>query len=162
MVVYYTYKNISSKDFILNCIEQYCASKNIEVKKPMKILKNASGKPFVNIKSIKFNLTHSKGLTILVVSPYEVGIDAEKIREINYEPIKAKFGLDDDIASSKDFLTLWVLKEAQAKMFGVSVIDCFRLNFPTLNYLSLDIDKRFIIKIAVADKGKCVDDIIKI
>jgi 4'-phosphopantetheinyl transferase len=98
------------------------------------------GKPYLKNSEIKFNLSHSKDLSVYAISKTEIGVDIEKIREIpHFEGIMKRFFTEEEadqvnnmeeLGRSEVFLKIWTQKEAIGKMLGFG-----------LEYLGKDISK---------------------
>lgn len=97
------------------------------------------GKPFINNSEVYFNLSHSGDWCLIAVSLIkEIGIDIEKIREIDdvlkiaekyfalneYEHLKSFEG----IKQLNEFFRIWTLKESFIKAIGEG------LSFPLKNF----------------------------
>lgn len=86
---------------------------------------------FKNANNLYFNGTHSSELFAAVISDeYNVGIDAEKIRERDYFAIAEEYFYKSEIEYLKnthkleiDFFTIWTIKEAYIKMLGKTIFD---------------------------------------
>ncbi|CRF34213.1 phosphopantetheinyl transferase [Brachyspira suanatina] len=86
---------------------------------------------FKNENSLYFNGTHTSELFAVVMSnEYNVGIDAEKIRERDYFAIAKEYFYKSEIEYLKnthkleiDFFTIWTIKEAYIKMLGKTIFD---------------------------------------
>lgn len=86
---------------------------------------------FKNANNLYFNGTHSSELFAAVMSDeYNVGIDAEKIRERDYFAIAEEYFYKSEIEYLKnthkleiDFFTIWTIKEAYVKMLGETIFD---------------------------------------
>lgn len=130
MTIYYSFKHTCSQDFISQALQQYCARHNITCPKSINITKSKSGKPLANISGVHFSLTHTKDLMAIAIQDREVGIDAEWIREVDFQPILAKFNASEQLESSLAFLEWWTKKEAQAKLLDIPLASSLRLNDP--------------------------------
>jgi 4'-phosphopantetheinyl transferase len=96
---------------------------------------NSFGRPFVSgySRQMFFNLSHSKGLSVLAFDPdNEIGVDAEKMdAEFEYEPIVQHFFTKDEegyIERSNGkfrhrFYELWTRKEAFLKALGIGITE---------------------------------------
>lgn len=86
---------------------------------------------FKNENNLYFNGTHTSELFAAVMSDeYNVGIDAEKIRERDFLSIAKEYFYESEYkcleTSQKleiDFFTIWTIKEAYIKMFGKTIFD---------------------------------------
>ncbi|WP_409200805.1 4'-phosphopantetheinyl transferase family protein [Methanobrevibacter sp. DSM 116169] len=87
-----------------------------------KFSKNSYGKPYlINSKDVFFNISHSDNFVICAISTKEVGVDIEKIKDIDLD-IARKFFFKDEYelilkSNNKidDFYKLWTLKESFMK-----------------------------------------------
>ncbi len=82
------------------------------------------GKPHAVGLDVYFSISHSGDYAVCAVSDKEIGIDIEKIREINPKVCK-KFSTENEaeyIASHKNGLfEIWTLKEAYFKCIGTGL-----------------------------------------
>lgn len=112
MIRLYYAKNIDSEAFL----ESVFDSENI---KDRTITYGENGKPYLKSGEIFFNLSHSAGQLVCVVSDKEIGIDIQKIC---YKPrVARKICQPDELAQIKtpeDFTRIWVLKESFVKANG--------------------------------------------
>jgi len=88
---------------------------------------NGNGKPL--IKGVYFNISHSNNYVVLVFSNNKIGIDIEKIREVDLN-ISNYFCTDkekDYILKSnnkyKSLFEIYTLKEAYIKMLGTNLFN---------------------------------------
>jgi 4'-phosphopantetheinyl transferase len=86
-----------------------------------------NGKPcLINHESINFNISHSGNWVVCAINNHEVGIDIEKIDDIDFDIAKSFFSekeyidlMKKDINKRKDyFYDLWTLKESYIKACG--------------------------------------------
>jgi phosphopantetheinyl transferase len=93
-----------------------------------------NGKPSVNSKNIHFNLSHTREVFALALSPdMSLGIDVECLgREIDWQPVSRLYYSDNErqwIAShpaeeqKKAFFIIWTRKEALLKAIGCGIIN---------------------------------------
>ncbi|WP_405410862.1 4'-phosphopantetheinyl transferase family protein [Maribacter sp. Asnod1-A12] len=82
-------------------------------------------KPFLENSSIHFNISHSKELVVCAISSMEaIGIDVEKISDLNIEDFKDQFSkteiarMQNSSNSIKSFYQHWTQKEAIVKANG--------------------------------------------
>ncbi|EKV57578.1 putative phosphopantetheinyl transferase [Brachyspira hampsonii 30446] len=114
------------ENLILSMVESHYNKNNLiidreENKKPY----------FKNENSIYFNGTHTSELFAAVMSDeYNVGIDAENIRDRDYFAIAEEYFYKSEIEYLKnthkleiDFFTIWTIKEAYIKMLGRTIFD---------------------------------------
>jgi 4'-phosphopantetheinyl transferase len=88
---------------------------------------NAYGKPYLmHTPSIYFNISHSGNWVVCAIDDYEVGIDVEKIENIDLDIAKSFFSKKEYMdlmkkvpAKKKEyFYDLWTLKESYIKACG--------------------------------------------
>lgn len=82
------------------------------------------GKPYIEGKPhIHFNISHTDGLLVIAVSECSVGVDAEKIREVDIR-VKKRFTKAEAEYIGYDtvrFFEIWTKKEAFLKQKGVGL-----------------------------------------
>ncbi|ASJ22026.1 phosphopantetheinyl transferase [Brachyspira hampsonii] len=107
-------------------------SENHYNKNNLVIEREENKKPyFKNENSLYFNGTHTSDLFAAVMSnEYNVGIDAENIRDRDYFAIAEEYFYKSEIEYLKnthkleiDFFTIWTIKEAYVKMLGKTIFD---------------------------------------
>ncbi|WP_406617985.1 HAD-IIB family hydrolase [Mycoplasmopsis lipophila] len=110
---------------------KYNKNKNVE----FNYKKGKYGKPyFENIKE-KFNISHSKEISILAISNEEIGIDIQYKKEISNNITNFLYSKkEQDIIKSLelDNLKIWTIKESFSKLLGTG-IDCFFNNYEILS-----------------------------
>lgn len=72
------------------------------------------GKPHFENLDLKFSLSHSHGVFVLAFSKFEVGLDIEFVRELNFEKFSRLFNSD----SAECFFRRWTKCEALGKYLG--------------------------------------------
>lgn len=97
-----------------------------------------NGKPYAENIKVHFNLAHSYNLVLCAVSDNPIGIDTERIRQINTDIAKKYFTkreqeyvLENRINAVTRFFEIWTRKEAYVKMLGTGISDF--LTFDSLN-----------------------------
>ena len=98
---------------------------------------NKYGKPYLD--DISFNISHSHDYVIVVTSDKNIGIDIEKIRDINQTTMKV-FCTDNEIQyitnNQNKKLAYWkiyTLKEAYFKMLGTDLSNMKKVEFNILD-----------------------------
>jgi len=85
------------------------------------------GKPHIdNLKNIHYNISHSGHYVVCAVAAAELGIDVERVREVNLRIAERFFSeseIIDLMARNEDdrmhyFITLWTIKESYLKAIG--------------------------------------------
>lgn len=99
---------------------------------------DGNGKPYVENVNVHFSIAHSYNLVLCAVSDTPVGIDAEKIRQVNTDIAKKYFAqkereyvLENKNKDTIRFFEIWTKKEAYVKMLGTGISDF--LTFDSLN-----------------------------
>ncbi len=103
-----------------NAISDFCGIANDKIE--FGISKN--GKPYAKSLDIHFNISHSGDMVVCAVSDKEIGIDIEKIREINPRASE-KFACKKEIeyinSHKNGFFEIWTLKEAYFKCISTGL-----------------------------------------
>ena len=86
----------------------------------VKISRKDNGKPYITNYDIYFNISHSFDYVICAISKEEIGVDIEKIRNID-ESIFNFFKMKR--TSSKNFFKFFTKLESFTKMNGESILD---------------------------------------
>lgn len=85
---------------------------------------NGNGKPFAKNLPIYFSISHSGDFAVCAVSDCEIGIDVEKIRDINPR-VSDRFATDEEKEYIRNhengFFEIWTLKEAYFKCIGTGL-----------------------------------------
>ncbi len=76
-----------------------------------------NGKPYLRDNELHFNLSHSGELAICAISENPVGVDIEKIREVDLKLTEKVFGKKEKM-SLEDFFKMWTRKESFLKCLG--------------------------------------------
>lgn len=76
---------------------------------------------------VEFNFSHSGNIAVCAVSEYPVGVDVEKIRNVNFDVAKRNFSKKEyeKFLNSQNpeetFFEIWVKKESYAKALGTGL-----------------------------------------
>lgn len=107
----------------------------------LKMVYSPHGKPyFENLPDFYFNISHSGDLTVIAISDQNIGIDIEKLRNINLRVAK-RFCEDEYTYITKNvsptaFFEIWTKKEAYLKYLGeglhgrLNSFSVFKTNIP--------------------------------
>lgn len=129
----------------------FAVSKNFNVApSAVKYSRDINGKPYcINMPTIHFNLSHTRNALICATSnQYELGVDIERHKSINYDIIE-RICNKDEISfifsypkNKRDnaFYKIWTRKEAYCKCSGIGL----RTNLKNINTLTPEKDSRFI------------------
>lgn len=90
--------------------------------------KHQNGKPFVCGLNAEFNISHSGDMVVCAVSDKPVGIDIERIRQVNLNLAKRicteeelNYIFSSESEQSMRFFKIWTTKEAYAKYTGEGI-----------------------------------------
>ena len=105
------------------------------------VKRDGCGKPYYEENpNLKFNITHCKEGVAVALCDYEVGIDAESMRQVNFRTVKKSCSRGEcsyvlgtratdangngrlKQEETKRFLALWTLKESYVKMTGKGLL----------------------------------------
>lgn len=97
---------------------------------------NKNGKPYIKNKKIYFNISHSNDYVICAISNNEIGIDIEKIRNVNHNIIN-QFATTSEIIYIKEkqnyffkrIFEIFTLKEAYFKCIGTNLNNIKKVEF---------------------------------
>lgn len=90
-----------------------------------------NGKPYLADNAVFFNLSHSENTVICAVSEREIGVDAEKVGEVDLEIARRFFHRDEfelleNLPTNEEkremFFRLWTLKESFVKALGKGIL----------------------------------------
>lgn len=119
MILFFVRGEVDSDRFISFCYDNY---KNVmttnENKYPEKcnIIREDGKKPKLDVEGVYFNLSHSHGVCVVAMSNTEIGVDIEKIRDIDYN--KFKF---IEANSKEEFFEKWTERESYLKYTGEGI-----------------------------------------
>lgn len=113
-------------DILLRCVLSRHLGKHSN---DLNILVSSSGKPYlIGHQGVEFNLSHTKNAIVVALSDAPVGIDIEKIREIDFG-IADRFFTEKELTWLREpgadqmqrFFMVWTRKEALLKYEGVGL-----------------------------------------
>lgn len=94
------------------------------------IEENINGKPYITNYNIYFNISHKDNIVICAISKNEIGVDLERVKNINLNTIKVfatKNEQDYILSNQKNIFNrlfkIYTLKEAYIKLHGNSIIN---------------------------------------
>ena len=113
--------SILAEDLVKNAISENFTIEKSDVS--LRVGKN--GKPYAENIDAEFSISHSGNVVVCAVSDKPVGIDIEKIRDVNESVARRLFTEDerdyvfrDGDFSKERFFEIWTRKEAYVKMMG--------------------------------------------
>ncbi|MCL2372784.1 MAG: 4'-phosphopantetheinyl transferase superfamily protein [Defluviitaleaceae bacterium] len=95
----------------------------------IQLLKDESGKPYLKGLPVHFNISHSGDYVVCAVSEQPVGIDIERIKEVDFKLAERYFCKSEyrDLFAREEirrldyFFSLWTLKESYLKWLGTGM-----------------------------------------
>lgn len=115
---------------------------------------NDCGKPYCEfLSNFHFNISHSGSWVVCAVDINPIGIDIEKISQIDLDISKNYFSKKEheDLLRSNNpieyFFTLWSLKESYIKFIGKGLshpLDSFSMVFSSNSKISIEVDDRML------------------
>ena len=128
MVLFFARGELNSDDFVKFCYGHYrdiMAQYGADLPKEVEIVRKEGEKPRFDTEEAYFNLSHSGGVMMLGISHSPIGVDIEKIRDIDYK--KFDFIDADDL---EDFFEKWTERESYLKFTGEG-LSAFRREIPS-------------------------------
>ena len=128
MVLFFAKGEADSDKFIKFCYGHYrdiMAQYGAALPKEVEIVRKEGEKPRFDTEEAYFNLSHSGGVMMLGISHSPIGVDIEKIRDIDYK--KFDFIDADDL---EDFFEKWTERESYLKFTGEG-LSAFRREIPS-------------------------------
>lgn len=128
MVLFFARGEADSDKFIKFCYGHYrdiMAQYGADLPKEVEIVRKEAEKPRFDTEEAYFNLSHSGGVMMLGISHSPIGVDIEKIRDIDYK--KFDFIDADDL---EDFFEKWTERESYLKFTGEG-LSAFRREIPS-------------------------------
>ena len=123
-IVYLITANINAYDFLEMVLKEKFNILMPEIKK------NIYGKPYFEKGGIYFNISHSGGLQAVAVGDCEVGVDLEKLREVDLRVARRFTEREYDYVMGCDreyrFVEVWTKKEAYLKYKGTGISGGFK------------------------------------
>lgn len=124
MVLFFARGDVESDKFVKFCYGHYrdiMAQVGTDLPKEIAIIRNEGQKPYFDSEDVYFNLSHSHGVVMLGISHTPIGVDIEKIRDIDF----AKFDFID-AEDLEDFFAQWTERESYLKFegYGLKELRC--------------------------------------
>lgn len=127
MVLFFAKGEAQSDKFVKYCYSYYrdimsdCGN---DLPQNVEIIREEGKKPRFDTEKAYFNLSHSHGVIMLGISHTPIGVDIEKIRDIDF----SKFTFID-AADVEDFFEKWTERESYLKLTGEGLSN-FRCEIP--------------------------------
>ncbi|MDE6061005.1 MAG: hypothetical protein K2G31_06015 [Clostridia bacterium] len=117
MILFFARGEVDSDKFVKHCYAHY---RDIigddELPKRVEVLREDGKKPRFDTDLAHFNLSHSHGVVMLGISHAPIGVDIEKIREVDFS--KFPFISAD---SEEEFFEKWTERESYVKFTGEGI-----------------------------------------
>ena len=127
MVLFFAKGEAQSDKFVKYCYAYYrdimsgCGN---DLPQNVEIIREEGKKPRFDTEKVYFNLSHSHGVIMLGISHTPIGVDIEKIRDIDFS--KFTFIDAEDV---EDFFEKWTERESYLKLTGEGLSN-FRCEIP--------------------------------
>lgn len=113
------------------------------------------GKPYTESVDVEFSISHSGDIVVCAVSDNPVGIDIEKIREVNLNVAKRLFTPDEqeyifEKNSKQRFFEVWTKKEAYVKLLGLGITYFPKFSVMRNENIETYVKKHYILSVAKA------------
>ena len=126
-------------------------------KSAIRFRRDKNGKPYTESAKVEFSISHSKNIAVCAISDRPVGIDIEKIRDVNLNVAKKLFTPDEQKYvfqikkfAKQRFFEIWTRKEAYVKLIGYGV-PCFpKFSVMKNDNIETIIKKHYILSVAKA------------
>ena len=127
MVLFFAKGEAQSDKFVKYCYSYYrdiMSGYGNDLPKNVEIIREEGKKPRFDTEKAYFNLSHSHGVIMLGISHTPIGVDIEKIRDIDFS--KFTFIDAEDV---EDFFEKWTERESYLKLTGEGLSN-FRCEIP--------------------------------
>ena len=127
MILFFAKGKCDSDKFVKYCYSHYhsiMTSLGNELPATVEIVREEGAKPHFDTDDAHFNLSHSEGVMLVGISFAPIGVDIEKVRDIDFK----KFDFID-AEDEQDFFEKWTERESWLKFTGEG-ISGFRKEIP--------------------------------
>lgn len=121
---------------VKKAVAEFCGISAYDIE----IQKDQNGKPYIVNLGINISISHSGDYVVCAVDNKPIGIDIEKIRDINLNVSKRFCNTDEynyifsnECNMPERFFEIWTAKEAEFKRLGGG-----KINFKTINTMELN------------------------
>ena len=128
MVLFFAKGDAQSDKFVKYCYSYYrdiMSGYGNDLPQNVEIIREEGKKPRFDTEKVYFNLSHSHGVIMLGISHTPIGVDIEKIRDIDFS--KFTFIDAEDV---EDFFEKWTERESYLKLTGEGLSN-FRCEIPS-------------------------------
>lgn len=120
MLVFIRHGDYDRRLYIEGCFNKYMDFLEKSGDYKLVVANGKNNKPyFKDYPEIRFSVSHSGDLALLAIGNTEIGIDIEKIRELDYNALAKRYYTDGEVAqinSLDDYFKVWTRKEAFLKL----------------------------------------------
>ena len=119
MILFFAKGKCDSDKFVKYCYSHYrniMTSLGNELPETVEIIREEGAKPRFDTEDAHFNLSHSHGVMLVGISYSPIGVDVEKVREIDFK----KFDFID-AEDEQDFFEKWTERESYCKFTGEGI-----------------------------------------
>ena len=118
------------------------------------------GKPYIEGLDVNFSISHSGTIALCAIADSPVGVDIEKIREVDLSVAKKHFAPDEHdyvleklSLSRQRFFEIWTRKEAYVKMLGKGI--SYFPEFSTMGdaWITTHIRNKYIVSVVTQKDG---------
>lgn len=116
MILFFAKGHVDSDKFIRYCYGCYrniMSDSGICLPESVEIVRENGKKPRFDFDGVHFNLSHSHGVMMLGISHVPIGVDIEKVRDVDF----SKFTFLD-AQNREEFFEKWTERESYLKFIG--------------------------------------------
>ena len=117
-----------------------------------------TGKPYADGLDIHYSLSHSGTMAVCAISDRPVGIDIEKVRNVNmrvaqkmFTPKEQYYIFSDKKKIQRRFFEIWTKKEAYVKKMGTGISDFLSFDVMGDKSVYLVKEKKYVVAVAVTE-----------
>ena len=126
--------------------------------KEVSFRRDKNGKPYAEGLDIHFSLSHSGTVAVCAISDKPVGIDVEKVRDVNmrvaqkmFTPRERYYVFSDKRKMKRRFFEIWTKKEAYVKRIGTKIWDFQSFDVIGDTSVYLLEDKKYVVAVSVTE-----------
>ena len=119
-----------------------------------------SGKPYIEGIDVNFSISHSGTIALCAIADAPVGVDIEKIRDVDLSIAKKHFALDEQdyvfeklSLSKQRFFEIWTRKEAYVKMLGKGIANFSEFSTMGNKNIETHIRNKYIVSVCTMKKA---------
>lgn len=126
-------------------------------KDAIRFRRDKKGKPYTESAKVEFSISHSKNIAVCAISDRPVGIDIEKMRDVNFNVAKKLFTPDEQNyvfqikkLQKQRFFEVWTRKEAYVKLIGFGISYFPKFSVMKNENIETIVKKHYIVSVAKA------------